>query len=85
MLICHFMFLSEISSARWVIMGIAVKLAQSVIIHFLLSCLVFALEAVLNADPTFEPLYHLFHFFFPHLSVLWNMSADLFQFLGLFL
>ena len=63
MLICHFMFLSEISSARWVIMGIAVKLAQSVIIHFLHPRLVFALEAVLNADPTFDPHYHLFHFF----------------------
>ncbi|KJA18056.1 hypothetical protein HYPSUDRAFT_45638 [Hypholoma sublateritium FD-334 SS-4] len=33
MLICHFMFLSEISSARWVIMGIAVKLAQSIGLH----------------------------------------------------
>ncbi|KAF9478291.1 hypothetical protein BDN70DRAFT_880170 [Pholiota conissans] len=32
-LMCHFMFLSEISSARWVIMGIVVKLAQSIGLH----------------------------------------------------
>lgn len=29
-LMCHFMFLSEISGPRWVIMGMVVKLAQSV-------------------------------------------------------
>ena len=27
---CHFMFLSEISGPRWIIMGMVVKLAQSV-------------------------------------------------------
>ncbi|KAF8801279.1 hypothetical protein BYT27DRAFT_7235766 [Phlegmacium glaucopus] len=33
LLMCHFMFLSEISGPRWVIMGIVVKLAQSVGLH----------------------------------------------------
>lgn len=33
LLICHFMFLSEISSPRWAIMGMVVKLAQSVSIR----------------------------------------------------
>ncbi|KXN89389.1 hypothetical protein AN958_05762 [Leucoagaricus sp. SymC.cos] len=31
LLMCHFMFLSEMGSPRWVIMGIIVKMAQSVI------------------------------------------------------
>lgn len=30
LLMCHFMFLSEISGPRWIIMGMVVKLAQSV-------------------------------------------------------
>ncbi|KAF4610477.1 hypothetical protein D9613_006768 [Agrocybe pediades] len=33
LLICHFMFLAEISGPRWAIMGLVVKLAQSVGLH----------------------------------------------------
>lgn len=30
---CHFMFLSDMGGPRWVLMGMAVKLAQSVSAH----------------------------------------------------
>ncbi|KAF8899631.1 fungal-specific transcription factor domain-containing protein [Gymnopilus junonius] len=33
LLMCHFMFLSEISGPRWAIMGMVVKLAQSIGLH----------------------------------------------------
>jgi hypothetical protein len=33
LLMCHFMFLSEIGGPRWIIMGMVVKLAQSVGLH----------------------------------------------------
>jgi hypothetical protein len=61
---CHFMFLSEISSPRWAIMGMVVKLAQSVSIRpffSLLRCSLFdsRFSSLLSAYGTY-----IFLFFF---------------------